>query len=168
MWKYPIGHLRSTRLAMREAANHLWWHSRISLTSARSFCGAGLGGILYALAMDCVRARIVAHIVCISPCVVVEKIRGTASSGQSLCGWMGFRTGDLSAPTNKNTTQVNLRRCLCYCLAAHCEWAQYLITLQPILHVTRAHLLQFPDGAACRFRKAPRLKAPNRLVCAHR
>ena len=48
------------------------------------------------------------------------------------------------------------------------RWAQYLITLQPILHVTRARLLQFPDGAACRFRKAPRLKAPNRLVCAHR
>jgi hypothetical protein len=69
-------------------------------------------------------------------------------------------------PSVRNSSSV--RRCSCYCLAAHCEWAQYLITLQPILHVTRAHLLQFPDSAACRFRKAPRLKAPNRLVCAFR
>ena len=62
---------------------------------------------------------------------------------------------------NENTTQINLRWYLSYCLTVSCEETQYFTTLQSVLCVIRAHLLPFPVSATWRFRKAPRLNVPN-------
>ncbi len=84
-------------------------------------------------------------------------------TGKPWLGTTGKAWLRITIAQNKNTPQVNLRRWICYYLTAHCDWAQYLLTLQSVLHVGRARLLPFPVGATCRFRKAPRLAVLNSI-----
>jgi hypothetical protein len=63
----------------------------------------------------------------------------------------------------KRLPNLHLRRRSCYCLTAPCVGAQYLCTLQSVLHVHRAACYGFWSAPTCRFRNAPRLKVPIRF-----
>lgn len=68
---------------------------------------------------------------------------------------------------NKNTIRFTSRWCLCYCLAACCEQAQYLNALQPVLHALRASCCRIRFGTNLMFPHSPSAQS-GLLQTAHR